>query len=159
MHHRERNRLRNELKSFLIARSDMRQAGAAADFRVSRGSGDRDRALETAFAICYARPFNKRNKLKPVLDKDEWAPAEPNLRALHHKIIDLRDSVYAHNDKTDARGVEDMGNLGPHWQGWLSGAFQGLPGTPAEHLELARGLRARLRDEVAKRQKELLQGG
>lgn len=59
-------------------------------------------------AVCYARPF-KRHGIG--LRGDEWAPRDLAQRALHDRLIELRDAYYAHTDETDFRGVVDIGTL------------------------------------------------
>ena len=78
MHENERNRLLNELRRFLLAASDMRQAAAAAEhLSTERLNGDLCRALETAIVICYSRPFARGNKAGTL--GAEWVPPAPEL--------------------------------------------------------------------------------
>jgi hypothetical protein len=85
----------------------MAQAATAAEAL----TGEREdsvlgRALETACVVIYARPFtaNKIGRLG-----DEWAPTDPEERALHDELYRKRDQVYAHSDETPMRDVVDIG--------------------------------------------------
>ena len=94
----------------MLAASDMRQAAAAAGHLSSEHlNGDLCRALETAIVICYSRPFAGGNKAGTL--GAEWAPPAPELVPLHDLLLGARDKVYAHNDRTGARGIRDVREL------------------------------------------------
>lgn len=103
-----REHLLRQLRRYLLAASDMRQAGGAA-LQLLEGpriNGDAERALETGLAICYARPFVS-GKVGTISAKRDL-PADPHLRALHDGLIARRRDLYAHNDETPLRTVEDV---------------------------------------------------
>jgi hypothetical protein len=107
LHESERNRLVRELRRLRLAQSDMVQAAAAAEaLKGEREESPLGRALETACVVIYARPFtsNKVGRLG-----DEWAPSDPEERALHDELCRKRDQVYAHSDETALRDVVDIG--------------------------------------------------
>jgi hypothetical protein len=108
MHASERNRLLREVRRFQFAQADMLQAAAAAE-ALLREDTNRDlcRALETAIAVIYARPFTSSNKIGAL--GPEWAPPEPTDRSLHDQLREKRDQVYAHSDVTPLRDVIDIG--------------------------------------------------
>jgi hypothetical protein len=119
VHTNERNRLLNETRRFLLAASDMRQAAAAADhLATEHRNGDLCWALETAIVICYSRPFARGNKTGTL--GAEWAPPAPELVPLHDLLLDARDKVYAHNDRTGARGIRDVRELVDLDDEWLA---------------------------------------
>lgn len=88
----------------------MRQAAAAAEhLSAEHLNGDLCRALETAIVVCYTRPFASGNKAGTL--GSEWAPPAPELVPLHDLLLDARNKVYAHNDRTGARGIRDVREL------------------------------------------------
>ena len=92
--------LNGEERRLALAILDMRQAEAAARLLGRQSDVHERRALETAIAVCYARPWldgNKDGKLK-----SRWLPTGTDLR-LHELLIDLRMRTYAHNDPTGGR--------------------------------------------------------
>jgi hypothetical protein len=110
VHESERNRLESEGRRLRLAESDMQQAAAAAEAiqREPEGTPLR-RALETALLVCYARPFTS-NKIGAL--GEEWAPTDPEGRALHHEALRLRHKAYAHSDPdSGVRDVEDRGYI------------------------------------------------
>jgi hypothetical protein len=88
----------------------MRQAAAAAAYLLEgpRMNGDAERALETGLVVCYARPYVRARRGAGAIGSRRALPSEPRLRALHDALIDRRNDLYAHNDVTDLRGVEDV---------------------------------------------------
>jgi hypothetical protein len=79
-----------------LASSDLKQAAAAARLLRNASSPNERRALETAIVVCYARPFNEKNKLGRLNPK--WQPERGPKRKLHRRLLQLRDGVYAHID-------------------------------------------------------------
>jgi hypothetical protein len=67
------------------------------------------RALETAVAVCYWRPFT--NSSIGRLDPEADAPEDDDLRELHWELKTVRDKVYAHTDEEAGRevNVREMG--------------------------------------------------
>jgi hypothetical protein len=107
MHESERNRQRKRKRVLLIARFDMHQAAAAAEaLRDEAYNVALMRALETALAVSYARPFTKSSLVG--LDESQYMPEDAQLAELHALLLDLRDKVYAHTDKDSGRGAEIM---------------------------------------------------
>lgn len=157
MHESERNLRTKEIRRLVFAQSDMAQAAVAAEYLLQEHvNGDLCRALETAIVVCYARPFAGGNNAG-ILGED-WYPIDPAHRAMHDKLRDLRDQVFAHNDITDKRGIVD------------AGAMLGLPGSFAEEwmplnrealptlIQMCAAQRAQFSERVDELQAELNQG-
>ena len=92
--------LSGEQRRLALAVLDMRQAEAAARLLERQVDVHVRRALETAVAVCYARPWldsNKDGKLK-----SRWRPTGDDVR-LHELLIGLRMRTYAHNDPLGGR--------------------------------------------------------
>jgi hypothetical protein len=107
LHESERNRLVRELRRLRLAQSDMAQAATAAEaLKEEREESIFGRVLETACAVIYARPFTSNNVGRLG---EEWAPTDPQERALHDELCQKRDQVYAHSDETPMRDVVDIG--------------------------------------------------
>jgi hypothetical protein len=100
MHESERNRLTNQQTALLLAASDMDQATAAAHALVDEPDGVLARALETAIAVCYMRPFTGG---PPGRLPDAYLPTGSPDGRYHSELKVLRDKVYAHTDKTSGR--------------------------------------------------------
>lgn len=147
--------LRKEIRRFRLAQADMEQAAAAAGFLHSRGGGTGSlyRAVETGLVVCYARPFGATNRVGEI-NKDEWAPDDPELQMVHYRLLERRDQVYAHNDETDARGVEDLGPLfGSDFEGVYVEAYRPIDRERLPQIrELAGQQERRFRAEADKRQ-------
>lgn len=146
----ERNRLTNEIRRLRLAESDMNQAAAAAQaLRTEHLNGDLCRALETAIAVCYARPYGSSNKVGVL--GDEWLPEDPGDQALHGALLTRRDQVYAHTDRTDARGIVDVFGDGTFVEEWRPLSRDVLP----RIITLAARQQARFREGVEDRQERL----
>jgi hypothetical protein len=118
VHESERNRLIKRQQALLLALVDMAHAVAAL------GALEREhldvnlmRALETAIAVSYARPFVTSSLLR--LRQADYRPADPEQSELHGDLLDLRDKVYAHTDRDSGRtarieitSATGLGNLG-----------------------------------------------
>ncbi len=63
-------------------------------------------ALQTGVVVADAQPFTRQGIGR--LDKEAWAPPDEVQRKLHEELIDLRNKRFAHTDKGDFRGVEDV---------------------------------------------------
>ncbi len=89
----------------------MAQAASAAVAlqQETEGNGPLRRALETAIAVSYARPFAPGNRAGSL--RNGWEPANPRQAAFHDALIELRNQVYAHTDRTEARSVVDLKQL------------------------------------------------
>jgi hypothetical protein len=74
----------------------MKQAAAAARLLEMAAHPMERRALETAVAVCYARPWGKNPGL-PWLDP-KWRPDLGLGRTLHNRLVKLRNQVYAHTN-------------------------------------------------------------
>lgn len=118
MHESERNRLIKRQQALLLALVDMSHAGAALQ-ALEREHEDVNlmRALETAIAVSYARPFVTSSLLR--LRQAEYRPTDPEQSELHDDLLSLRDKVYAHTDKDSGRtarieitSATGLGNLG-----------------------------------------------
>jgi hypothetical protein len=89
-------------EGLILAAQDMADANAAANALRTDTSGDEAwrRALETAMAVSYMRPFTKGawrlpGKYEPK-GGDDW-------QGLHDALRDLRNKVYAHSDEASGR--------------------------------------------------------
>lgn len=100
MHPSERNRLAKLQNVLLLAASDMAQAAAAARALEVEEEYQLARALETAIAVCYMRPFTQSSLTTLPAEFEPTAPAEAEIHAELHR---LRDQVYAHTDKAGGR--------------------------------------------------------
>jgi hypothetical protein len=104
------------------------------------------RALETAVAVCYWRPFTQSSigRLDPVAD----GPSEESgLGELHRRLRRMRDKVYAHTDEEAGRDVT-VRDLGPGTsfitEGWEPLPRDWLPSV----IALAEGQADRFRAEA-----------
>jgi hypothetical protein len=89
----------------LLAASDMEQVIEACRAiereHLSRApNGQLIDALETAVAVCYWRPFSKRNTMGWLETDDALDPE------LHAFLKNLRNKVYAHTDKASGRTAD-----------------------------------------------------
>jgi hypothetical protein len=91
------------------------------------------RALETAIAVCYWRPFTDSSigRLDPI---DDGPPESSGFGDLHRALRTMRDERYAHTDKKSGRdaGVRDhvteAGEAGLAFtEGWLVFPREWLP--------------------------------
>ena len=119
-----RDHVTAEINRLRIAVADMQHAAAAARHMTGVHEGSLDRmhadakqALETGAIVSYVRPFTRHGV--GALDKDEWAPASEEERRLHYALIELRHKRYAHTDKTDLRGTEDVFGDGQFAHMWV----------------------------------------
>jgi hypothetical protein len=82
-------------ESLILAAEDMAQAKAAADAVRTETSDDESwrRALETAMAVVYMRPFTKGAWTLPT----RFRPTSELGKELHQRLKDLRNEVYAHS--------------------------------------------------------------
>jgi hypothetical protein len=148
MHESERNRVINEIQKLRLAEEDMAQAAMAASYLANKDlNDDLCRALETAVAVCYARPFGRNGvgMLGP-----EWLPADDHHPFFHDALLEVRDQVYAHTDRTTVREVVQVGE-GSYAEAWLPFSRKAR----THFIELARYQEARFRAGVEERQKAL----
>jgi hypothetical protein len=102
-------RLLREIRPLRFAVSDMRQTIAAAQtLAAERENGDLRHALETAIAVCYARPWCHRGGLGALAAR--WLPSPGASRVIHDALLRFRHQVYAHSDGvgSDGRGIIDV---------------------------------------------------
>lgn len=102
MHESERNRLVKRQTALLLAASDMDQAAAAARALQTEADGVLARALETAIAVAYMRPFTGQ---PPGRLPDEYFPNTSPDAEIHGELKRLRDKVYAHTDAASGRST------------------------------------------------------
>jgi hypothetical protein len=101
MHQSERNRLRNRQTALLLAASDMEQAIRATQvLTLDQEDGLLARALETAIAVPYMRPFTGR---RPGRLPEEYVPNTGPGSDVHATLEKLRHEVYAHTGKESGR--------------------------------------------------------
>jgi hypothetical protein len=74
MHESERNRLRKRQRALLLAASDMEQDKAAAQRLTIEEDGLLARALETAIAVSYMRPFTGGPPGRALYDRRSHHP-------------------------------------------------------------------------------------
>lgn len=112
--------LSGEAAMLVLAFSDMRQAEAAAralsELPDAEDGGALARALETAIAVCYYRPFDAKNKTGFL--RKNWRPEREEGREVHRQLRKLRMQVYAHTDPAGGRkgsaifSTGDAGEIG-----------------------------------------------
>jgi hypothetical protein len=96
--------LQKKRLTLYLAASDMDQAAAAAEALDKEGDNvNLMRALETAIATCYARPFTD-SSMVDRLKASKWVAAGAD-RELHDFLMDGRNKVYAHTDAGSGRGA------------------------------------------------------
>jgi hypothetical protein len=98
--------LQKKCLTLYLAASDMDQAAAAA----TALDGEHEnvnlmRALETAIAVCYARPFTD-SSMVDRLKASKWVAQED--RQLHDFLMNGRNKVYAHTDVASGRSTGGM---------------------------------------------------
>lgn len=135
---RRRRGLERLASVLVLAESDMRQAAAAARHLGAFGGamhGDAERALWTGMIVSYARPFLPSNKAGVVPDRLA-TPRDPEQRALHGRLREVRDRIVAHNDATSARQAvkasEELGFGTGYVEAWVPFLDEALP--PVEAL-------------------------
>ncbi len=109
------------------------------------------RALETGLVTCYGRPFTGSHYR---VGRPRGLTAEE--RELHKWLIDQRNQVYAHSDKTDYRRV--LGLDASDWREHLKTGVIGeqwTPPTSPELLRAIRGLAAKLIEAFWRELREL----
>jgi hypothetical protein len=91
------------IESLLLAAEDMDQATAAATRLREDTSNDAAwrRALETAMAVSYMRPFTTGAWKLP----GKYVPKAAPEKDLHRDLKDLRNRVYAHSDEASGRSA------------------------------------------------------
>jgi hypothetical protein len=107
----ERFDLAGETALLALAAQDMREAAAAGrslaamieDLEHRGYDSHAGRALQTAIAVCYARPFAETNRLGTLRKK--WRPEDPVGRDVHEALCEMRNRVYAHTDPDGGRRV------------------------------------------------------
>jgi hypothetical protein len=90
-------------ESLILAAEDMDQATAAATGLHADTSKDAAwrRALETAMAVSYMRPFTDGAWRLP----GKYVPKSSPARDIHRGLKDLRNKVYAHSDQESGRSA------------------------------------------------------
>jgi hypothetical protein len=82
----------------------MRHAAAAARLLrdgVDEADADKARALETAIAVSYWRPWSQSNTLGSL--KGKWLPKDRTGLQLHRRLEQLRNETYAHTHRGAGR--------------------------------------------------------
>ena len=122
----KRDGLEKLKEGLLLAAEDMEQAHRAATALREDTSTDEAwrRALETAMAVAYMRPFTKGGWTLPA----KFRPTSQLGRDLHRDLKDLRNKVYAHSDLTSGRAgsIKTMGTSGDVVSMEYRMAWQGL---------------------------------
>src|SRR5579862_9456861 len=119
-----RDHVTADITRLRIAVADMEHTAGAARHMTAMNRGTVDRmhddakqALETGAIVSYVRPFTRHGV--GALDQDQWAPADDDERRLHYALITLRHKRYAHTDRTELRGVEDVFGDGQYAHSWV----------------------------------------
>jgi hypothetical protein len=96
-------------EKLLLAVEDMEQANAAATALRADRSDDEAwrRALETAMAVAYMRPFTSGAWKLPA----RYEPKAGNEGVLHTRLRKLRNEVYAHSDRRSGRSADMSASL------------------------------------------------
>jgi hypothetical protein len=132
----KRRGLEKKKVSLILAAEDMDQALAAAVALRADTSTDQAwrRALETAMAVSYMRPFTEGAWQLP----DKYAPKGESEKALHRDLKDLRNKVYAHSDAASGRSawMTTRATSGDavtidYGSGWLAFRVENLPAVQA----------------------------
>ena len=75
--------------------------------------GDAERVLVTGMVVTYARSFTQARGSNIGAITGTFAPPEsPALQPFHQELLDRRNDLFAHNDKTQWRSDVDVGYLG-----------------------------------------------
>jgi hypothetical protein len=143
----------------LLAAWDMEQVAEAA--REIQREGGRDageaeprtqlvRALETAIAVCYWRPFTKSKGMGRLDEKADGPPEGGELEELHWALKTMRNQVYAHTDEEGGRFalVEDDEEGEPGVALFSELWFPLPPEWLTNVITLAEGQRDRFRQEA-----------
>jgi hypothetical protein len=112
------------------------------------------RLIEAGMFTIYARPYAPDRKRRVL--GDEWLPSDPRERKRHDRLIELRNTLYAHTDPDSPRGVEDvdaMLGLGEH--GYAESRPELNQAALPRIAALAQAQRRRFREARALRQQEL----
>jgi hypothetical protein len=116
MHDAERNRLSKRVRALVLGARDMSQAGFAAERWEHEPDGRVRRLFETAMVVTYMRPFARST----LLTLSEHVPTDPEGRAVHERVVQLRDEVYAHTDKdADRRVAFGIGSEEEQGSDWM----------------------------------------
>jgi hypothetical protein len=150
MNESDRNRLLREIRFLVLAAKDMELVEGAVDLLTSsRSPVVGDPLIEAGLFTIYARPYTPDNKRR-VLSED-WLPADPRDRKLHDRMIELRDTIYAHTDRDSPRRVEDV--FGEH--SYAESRPMLNPNAFPRLAALAQSQRDRFREGCDRRQEEL----
>lgn len=112
---------------------------------------DAERALETGVIVSYARPFT-RQKIGQ-LDSELWTPADEDQARIHRALIRLRNIRYAHTDRTELRGTEDVFGSGHFGESWVP-----LHDDVWPRIERLASVQARAFDQLATELQSTMQG-
>jgi hypothetical protein len=125
----ERATVEWERECLRLAAWDMDQANTAAICILHRTYENVRAVMQTGLAVSYARPFTishaePRLNLLRLTAKGrqrgtDWLPEDTHDRLIHRQLMNLRNKVYAHTDKTDWRKVVRQG---VQWS-WMCDAF------------------------------------
>ncbi len=154
----KRQGLEKKRLSLHLAASDMDQAAAAAEALAAETQDvNLMRALETAIAACYGRPFTEGTMIQR-LDTGKWVPAGAD-RELHERLMTLRHKTYAHTDIGSGRSAgssqistSDGIAHTTYSEGWWAFPREWIPSV----VDLCRRQAQRFRQEAAKIDAQLL---
>lgn len=98
--------LTGDERRLVLAAADIRQVVAAAERLGELEPTDVNfvRALETAIAVCYWRPFSRNNAIGPL--PTQWEPETADGLKVHRRLEHLRDKVGAHTDPAGGRKAQ-----------------------------------------------------
>jgi hypothetical protein len=133
-----------ERRRLILARSDMKQVEATAEFLLHGHelNAHVERVLWTGMIVTYARPFMSTNRIGAIPGR--LARPSPDLQDLHKNVIERRSDLSAHTDVTDLREVVDVFGTGRMSELYYGGNVDALPGL----IELARENHARFGERL-----------
>jgi hypothetical protein len=134
--------LEEQVQILILAANDMDEVIAACDALEQEEPTHLGGALETAIAVCYARPFSSSNAVGH-LGRGYWPRVGSDKRELHDWLVEQRRRRYAHSDL--GRVVLHQGD--PETTG-LDGFIEMSAPYPKERLPAIRALASDLRERL-----------
>lgn len=98
----QRQRLKKEIESLELAKFDLEAALVLCELLEERKGRELTWGIWTGIVTSYARPFTRGTRW---LGQGWSTCPDPGMQELHDRLYKLRNTIFAHNDKTDARGV------------------------------------------------------
>lgn len=153
MHPSEVNRLKREVLQLVKAEMDMWLVAEAAETLGTERYVPCERIVETGLIVAYCRAYTPDSKRRCPVTL-EFLPDGAALD-LHNRLFELRDTVYAHSDETDARVAVD-----PFGEHSYSEGYRPLNGLAMPTIaSLARDQQMRFRAALTEREDALRAAG